>query len=60
MNSSQKAEDDQVHIVSDAGIPFKPQYRDSAVAGIELMEVVAALCPRWPDREHQIDGVFLL
>ncbi len=60
MNSSPKAEDDQVPIVSDAGVPYKPQYRDPTAAWVELMDVVEALCPRWPDREHRIDGVFLL
>jgi hypothetical protein len=29
-------------------------------AWIQLMEAVEALCPEWPEREHRIDGVFLL
>jgi hypothetical protein len=38
--------------VSDAVDPFD--------AWVQLMEVVEALCPRWPERERRIDGVFLL
>jgi len=38
--------------VSDAVDPFD--------AWVQLMEVVEALCPRWPEREQRIDGVFLL
>jgi len=38
--------------VSDAVDPFD--------AWIQLMEVVEALCPRWPEREQRIDDVFLL
>jgi hypothetical protein len=38
--------------VSDAVDPFD--------AWAQLMEVVEALCPQWPERERRIDGVFLL
>lgn len=38
--------------VSDAVDPFD--------AWVQLMEVIEALCPQWPEREHRIDGVFLL
>jgi len=24
------------------------------------MDFVEALCPKWPEREHKIEGVFLL
>ena len=59
MSSLPKA-DSRVHIVSDAGVPYNPEYRDPTAAWVELMNVVEALCPRWPEREHRIDGVFLL
>jgi hypothetical protein len=47
-------------IVAEAGVAYAPQHRAPIAAWIELMEVVEVLCPRWPAREHVIEGIFLL
>jgi hypothetical protein len=60
MNSSQKITNNVPHLAAEAGVPYTPDHRNPIAAWIELMEVVEALCPRWPTREHRIEGVFLL
>ncbi len=42
------------------GIAHTLRNDDPFARWIELMEVVEALCPRWPEREHRIEGIFLL
>ena len=45
--------------VREAGVPNRPsRARDPFEAWIALMEVVEALCPRWPARVHRITGEF--
>lgn len=42
-------------LVGEAGTPFNPSpHADSVAAWMELMEVVEALCPRWPAPEPMI------
>lgn len=45
-------------LVREAGVAYAPLPRpDPLVAWIELMEVVEALCPRWPPRPPVIGPV---
>ena len=38
-------------LVIEAGVPYRPDPTvDSITAFVELMEVVEALCPKWPPR----------
>jgi len=60
MNSSPTPGNNAPLIVAEAGVAYAPRHKDPITAWIELMEVVEALCPRWPAREHGIQGVFLL
>jgi hypothetical protein len=60
MDSSAMKENSESHIVSEGGIRYVRHFQDPIAARIELMDVVEALCPKWPEREHRIDGVFLL
>ena len=60
MNSSPKPSNDEAPLAADGGIPFRPRNDDPFARFFELMEVVEALCPKWPPREHKIEGVFLL
>ena len=46
--------------MAEAGVPYAPEYRDPISAWIDLMDVVEALCPKWPERERKIEGIFLL
>jgi hypothetical protein len=47
--------------VAEGGVEYRtPDATDPFDSWIQLMEVVEALCPQWPEREHRIDGVFLL
>lgn len=48
-------------LVRDGGVPYAPlPQRDPFVAWIELMEVVEALCLRWPRRAVGSSGQFRL
>ncbi len=47
-------------LAADGGIACKIRNEDPFARFFELMEVVEALCPKWPEREHKIDGIFLL
>jgi hypothetical protein len=51
-SASQPAErEPDALIVRDGGLPYAPSgVRDPFEAWAELMEVVEALCPRWPAR----------
>jgi hypothetical protein len=60
MTSSPNQKNSERLMVSEGGLPYTPTHKDPISAWIELMEVVEALCPRWPAREHKIEGVFLL
>jgi hypothetical protein len=60
MNSSSTPGSSAPLIVAEAGVAYTPWHKDPICAWIDLMEVVEALCPRWPVREHGIQGVFLL
>ena len=59
MNSSTTPNNEQP-LAADGGIAHEPRNGDPFARFIELMEVVEALCPKWPEREHRIDGVFIL
>ena len=60
MSSSSKSSNDQAPLAADGGIPFRPRNGDPFARFFELMEVIEVLCPKWPPREHRIEGVFLL
>ena len=47
-------------LAAHGGIEFQSSNRDSFRAFLELMEVVEALCPRWPERNRITTGEFLL
>ena len=48
-------------LVGEGALPYAPESsRDPLVAWIDLMEVVEALCPRWPERPPSIGRIFLL
>ena len=48
-------------LVRDGGAPYTPSaQRDPFVAWMELMEVVEALCLRWPSRTLGSSGQFRL
>lgn len=48
-------------LAAEGGIVIAPDEREPFQALDELMAVVEALCPRWPDREERADaGCFLL
>jgi hypothetical protein len=51
----------QQHIANDGGaVVASSSESDPFEQWIALMEAVEALCPEWPEREHRIEGVFLL
>lgn len=68
MNSSRtphaRPADDRpgVLLVRDGGLPFAPpSARDPFESWVELMEVVEALCARWPERRSWLrSGTFRL
>ena len=60
MNFSLANDNDPHPFAADGGIERTFRNEDPVARWIELMEVVEALCPKWPPREHKIDGVFLL
>ena len=60
MNSSPKPSNDDAPFVADGGIPFQQRNDDPVAKFLELMELIEVLCPKWPPREHKIDGIFLL
>ena len=43
-------------LVKDGGVSARTTPRDPIAAWMELMEVVEALCPRWPERPHVFRG----
>lgn len=46
-------------LASEAGLERIPgRVRDPLLRWIELMEVVEALCPRWPERRWRENGDF--
>ncbi len=48
-------------LARDAGVVVAPQLRDPYAALDDLMMVVEALCPTWPDRRIPTDwGVYRL
>lgn len=51
-----------VLLVRDGGVPYAPpSARDPFESWVELMEVVEALCERWPERRGSLGvGVFRL
>lgn len=50
-----------VALVAEAGVPYVPTHSGDPIGDwIGLMEVVEALCPRWPQREPSIGGRFEL
>ena len=60
MNSLPKTNNSEPLIVAEAGVPYVPEYSDPISTWIDLMDVVEALCPKWPERERKIEGIFLL
>jgi hypothetical protein len=63
MSSSQKSLTDEARfpLVREGGVPYRPlPGRNPFDAWIALMEVVEALCPRWPERPPIVSGVFRL
>lgn len=53
--------DTQPLFVAEGGVEYRVfDAVDPFDAWVQLMEVVEALCPQWPEREHRIEGVFLL
>jgi hypothetical protein len=60
MNSSPKSTNNESPFASDGGVAYEPRNEDPFARFFELMEVIEALCPKWPEREHRIEGVFLL
>jgi hypothetical protein len=48
-------------LVREAGVPYRRSTAgDPFQAWLELMEVVEALCPRWPERQRITIGEFRL
>lgn len=49
-------------LVGEGGVPYAPSgARDPFESWAELMEVVEALCERWPQRRHSMQsGLFRL
>ena len=48
-------------LIAQSGMEYRvSESADSFAAWMSLMETVEALCPRWPQPEHSIEGVFLL
>ncbi len=60
MNSSPTTDNDPYPFAADGGIERTSRNEDPVARWMELMELIEALCPKWPKREHKIDGVFLL
>jgi hypothetical protein len=63
MTSLPKPENDSTEplFVREGGVPYLPSSdKDPFEAWMELMEVVEALCPRWPDRPLNTGGEFRL
>ena len=61
MNSSTKHANEGVEtlFVREGGVPYAPEStKDPFRALMELMEVVEALCPRWPDRPPTTGEIF--
>jgi hypothetical protein len=63
MRSSKKSPDAasaipvESHLVAEAGVTYSPRSdRDPFEIIDELMVVVEALCPRWPERDRRISG----
>lgn len=52
----------KVPLVREAGRPYDPTNRDDPLqAWLELMEVIEALCTRWPQRSSSLrDATFRL
>jgi hypothetical protein len=56
-----RSEQDVVVLVAEAGVEHVQMCSDDPIGDwIELMEVVEALCPEWPQREPLIGGRFEL
>ena len=50
-----------VVIVADAGVAYRPERSTDPISDwVSLMEVMEALCPRWPEREPSMGARFLL
>lgn len=48
-------------LVSEAGVRYRQSgAADPFVAWLELMEVVEALCPKWPERKPSFGKVYRL
>ena len=49
-------------LVREGGVQYMPSgERDPILAWVELMEVIEALCTRWPERRHSLQrGSFRL
>jgi hypothetical protein len=51
----------QPPFVAEGGVPYRmPDASDPVDAWIQLMEVIEALCPQWPQRGPSLGGTFLL
>lgn len=60
MNSSPKSTGPEAKplLVAEGGVGYVPPPQpDPIAAWVELMEVVEALCPRWPVRERKLEAV---
>lgn len=63
MNSSPTSTNNerQPLLVAEGGVAYRrSDTADPFAAWMELMEVVEALCPRWPKRERNPGHIFLL
>ena len=54
-SSTESGISDPVVLVRDAGLPFDARLEgDPIAAWMELMELVEALCPQWPERPLRV------
>lgn len=38
-------------LAASAGVPYRPSYSSPIAEWIDLMEMIEALCPQWPEPE---------
>ncbi len=58
---NREAENSMAPLAADGGVAYAPTpAQDPFQAWMDLMEVVEALCPRWPVRPRLIGGDFRL
>jgi hypothetical protein len=59
--NAQKGSHPVVILVANACVTHAPMHSDDPIAQwIDLMEVVEALCPKWPAQDPVCEGLFLL